>query len=335
MTLSPWFIFLFSSAVVVVAAAKLAEYGDVIAVRTRLGGLLIGTVLLAGATSLPEIITSISSFRAGVPNLAAGNFFGSNMANMLLLAIADLSNLREPLLSRVALSHALTAALAVTLMALSVIFILWDVNLVLGWVGLDSLALIGVYFGGLWLIHSQGQAPAIEDPGALTEVGAKFPTLRWGLFGFGLSAAVLILAVPQLVTSSTQIAAITGLGTGFIGTALLGLITSLPELVTIVAALRIGAMDMAVGNLFGSNVFNMLAVGLADFFYTPGRFLGDIDPGFALAAMFGLLLTMMALVGNLTRVRRRIVPFLEVDAITIILVYLGTMYLLYLRGVGV
>jgi cation:H+ antiporter len=335
MTLSPWLVFILSSAVVVAAAVKLAEYGDVIAVRTRLGGLLIGTVLLAGATSLPEIITSISSFRAGVPNLAAGNFFGSNMANMFLLAIADLGNLREPLLSRVALSHALTAALAVTLMALSVIFILSDMNLLLGWVGLDSLALIVVYFGGLWLIHSQGRAPGSEDAGALTEIGADFPTLRWGVFGFAVSALILILAVPQLVDASTQIAAITGLGTGFVGTALLGLITSLPELVTIFAALRIGAMDMAVGNLFGSNVFNMLAVGLADFFYTPGRFLADIDPGFALAAMFGLLLTTMALVGNLTRVRRRIIPFLEVDAITIILVYFGTMYLLYLRGIGV
>jgi cation:H+ antiporter len=335
MILSPWLIFIMSATVVVVAAVKLAEYGDVIAVRTRLGGLLVGTVLLAGATSLPEIITSISSFRAGVPNLAAGNFFGSNMANMLLLALADLSNLREPLLSRVAINHALTAALAVTLMALAVIFILSDFDLVFGWVGLDSLVLIGVFFGGLWVIHAQGETPAGEEAGVLTEAGVGFPTLQWGLFGFSLAAAVLILAVPQLVTSSTHIAAMTGLGTGFIGTALLGLITSLPELVTIAAALRIGAMDMAVGNLFGSNVFNMMAVGLADFFYTPGRFLGHIDAGFGLAAMFGLLLTTMALVGNLTRVRRRLLPFLEVDAITIILVYIGAMYLLYLRGVGV
>jgi cation:H+ antiporter len=333
MTLSPWFVFLFSSAVVVVTAVKLAEYGDVIAVRTRLGGLLVGTILMAGATSLPEVITSISSFRAGVPNLAAGNFFGSNMANMLLLATADFMNLRQPLLTQIAVSHALTAALAVLLGVLAVLFLLANIELAIGWVGLDSLLLIVVYFGGIWLIHSQGQPPGAESE-KVEEAGEKFPTLRHGLIGFALASLVLVVAVPQLVNSSTEIAAITGLGTGFIGTALLGIITSLPELLTVIAAMRIGALDMAVGNLFGSNVFNMLAFGFADFFLTSGRFLGAIDANFALAGMLGLLLTTMALVGNLARVRRH-TTFVEIDAILIVLVYFGGLYLLYLRGVGV
>src|SRR5690606_887455 len=111
-TLSPWLIFIVTSAVMVYAAIKLAEYGDIIAVRTGLGGLIVGTVLLAGSTSLPEIITSFTSFRLGVPDLAAGNFLGSNMVNMFLLAVVDTMNPHVPLLRSHAIGQTLTAALA-------------------------------------------------------------------------------------------------------------------------------------------------------------------------------------------------------------------------------
>ena len=79
-----WFTFIISAALIVLAATQLAKYGDVIAVRTRLGGMFIGVMLLAGATSLPEVLTTISSLSQGVPNLAAGNLLGSNMFNMFL-----------------------------------------------------------------------------------------------------------------------------------------------------------------------------------------------------------------------------------------------------------
>lgn len=328
-----WIQFVLTAAVVVVAAVKLAEYGDVIAVRTRLGGVFVGTIFLAGATSLPELIASISSFRTGLPDLAAGNFFGSNMVNMLLLALVDLVNYQVPLLRRVAISHALTAALTTILMLFGIISILADVDVTLGWVGLDSLLIIVTYFAGVWLIQREGRGASAAAPAA-TEPGPGFPTLRRGVLGFALTAVVLVAAVPLLVQSSADIAVITGLGAGFVGTALLSVVTSLPELVAALAAMRIGAYDMAVGNLFGSSVFNMLGLGLADFFFLDGRFLGAIDPTFALVGLLGLLLTNMALLGNLSRIERRVL-FIEIDAIAIILVYVLGMYLLFVRGIGV
>jgi cation:H+ antiporter len=118
-----------------------------------------------------------------------------------------------------------------------------------------------------------------------------------------------------------------------VGTTLLAMVTSLPETVAVITAARLGAYDMAVGNLFGSNVFNMLALGVSDLFYTPGRFLGTIDPAFALVGLLGLLLTILALIGNIARVERRL-GFVEADALLILLVYLGGMGFLYTRGVG-
>lgn len=327
------FTFLISAAIVVAAAVKLAEYGDVIATRTRLGGVFVGTIFLAGATSLPEMVTAISSFAADVPNLAAGNFFGSNMVNMLLLAIVDMINYQVPLLRRVAITHTLTAALSTTLMILSAFFILADIDILIGWVGLDSLILIVIYFGGVWLIQEEGQLAAGTTSQIAVAVSEDFPSLQRGVLGFSAAAAILVLVVPQLVKASSDLATITGLGTSFVGTAFLSVITSLPELLAALAAARIGALDLAAGNLFGSSVFNMLGVGLADIFYVHGRFLGAIDPNFALVGLLGLLLTNMALMGNLARIERKVL-FIELDALGIILVYLVGMYFLFVRGIG-
>jgi cation:H+ antiporter len=325
-----WLVFLASSAVLVLAAVKLAQYGDVIAVRTRLGGMFVGVLLLAGATSLPELLTTINSFSQQVPELAAGNMLGSNMFNMLLLAVLDLVNQNARILRRVAMTHALTAALACAMIGLAVFFILADIPLRIGWMGVDSLVLVAVYAGGMRLIQENGQASstAVELPAGKPVM----PLWRAGL-GFAAATGVLVAITPWLVRSSSEIAEITGLGTGFVGTTLLAMVTSLPETVAVITAARLGAYDMAVGNLFGSNVFNMLALGVSDLFYTPGRFLGIIDPSFALVGLLGLLLTILALIGNIARVERRL-GFVEADALLIMLVYFGGMYFLYTRGVG-
>jgi cation:H+ antiporter len=333
MTISPFIIFIAASAVVVVAAYKLAQYSDVIGVRTNLGGLVVGTIFLAGATSLPELIASISAFSAGAPDLAAGNFFGSNMVNVLLLAIVDLVNYRVTLLRRMAITHTLTAVLSMLLMVLAIIFIMGDIDVVIGWVGVDSIILIVLYFGGVWLVQEESRQAAGAAAAVPVIVDETFPTLRRGIVGFVFSAAALVLVVPLLVSASSDIAEITGLGDSFVGTALLSVVTSLPELLAALAAVRMGAFDLAVGNLFGSSVFNMLGLGIADFFYLDGRFLGAIDPEFALVGLLSLLLTIMALLANLARIERKVF-FIEIDSIAIILVYLAGMYLLFLHSGG-
>ncbi|MGD9145833.1 MAG: hypothetical protein PVI80_09755, partial [Anaerolineae bacterium] len=202
-----WLTFFGSSIILVIAAIKLAQYGDVIAVRTRLGGMFIGVLLLAGATSLPEMLTMINSFRAQTPGLAAGNMFGSNMFNMLLLAILDLLNQQARILRRVAMTHALTAALGSAMIGLSVFFILGDIRLKIGWMGADSLVLILVYVAGIRLIQTNGQASATT-----VEVPAGKPVMPlWrALLGFAMATGVLVVITPWLVRSSNEIAEITG-----------------------------------------------------------------------------------------------------------------------------
>jgi len=328
-----WVTFLLSAAVIVAAASQLARYGDVIAVRTRLGGMFIGTLLLAGATSLPEFLTAINSIREGVPNLTAGDFFGSCMFNMLLLAVLDLVGRQKRILRQVALTHALTASLATLLMGLVVFFMMADISWRIGWVGVDSIVVIITYIAGVRLIQLQGSQSGASLELPVEEVPKGTPTLRRAIIFFAAAAGVLVLAVPQLVKSSHEIAETTGLGAGIVGVVLVAFVTSLPEAVAAIAAVRIGAFDLAVGNLFGSNVFNMFALGMVDLFYVQGRFLQVIDPGFAIAGMLGLLMICLGLIGNLARLERRLF-FIEVDALFLIIVYLVGIYVLYSRGVG-
>jgi cation:H+ antiporter len=324
-----WLQFIFSAVVIVLAANQLAKYGDVIALRTRMGGMFVGVILLAGATSLPEVLTTISAVQQGVPNLAAGNLLGSNMFNMFLLAILDLVHRKERLLRKAALKHALSGSLAVLMIGMVVFFIMANIQGSIRWVGLDSLAIIVVYVIAIRLIQTNASHGARSAESF--EIPEGTPSLSRGLLGFLVAAGILIIITPVMVRASTGIAEITGLGTTFIGTTLVALVTSLPELVTTIAAARMGADDMAIGNLFGSNLFNMFALGLTDFFYVQGRFLGVVDPAFLLVGMLGLIMTSMALIGNLARLERRI-WFIEIDSLALILVYLGGLWLLYSQG---
>jgi len=324
-----WFVFIITAALIVLAATQLAKYGDIIAIRTKMGGMFIGLLLLAGATSLPEVLTSISSLQQNAPNLAAGNMLGSNTFNMLLLAIIDIAFRNQRILRKAALKHAVTGSLTVFLIGLVVFFMLADIDIKIGFVGLDSLIIIAVYILAVRLIHkdSKRSAPSTES----IEVPANTPTLLRGIIGFLLAAAALIVITPIMVKNANIIAESTGLGTTFIGTTLVALVTSLPELVTTIAAIKIGAADMAIGNLFGSNMFNMFAMGLTDIFYTQGRFLEVIDPSFLLIGIVGLLLTCMGLIGNLIKLEKRIL-FIEIDAFAIILFYFASLWLLYIRS---
>jgi len=324
-----WVKFIITAALIVLAATQLAKYGDVIAIRTRLSGMFIGVLLLAGATSLPEVLTSISSIKQNAPNLAAGNLLGSNTFNMFLLAIIDLVTRNQRVLRKAALKHALTGSLAVFLIGLVVFFMLADIDLKIGWVGIDSLIIIAAYIVAVRLI--QGNAPHASKSGTPPDIPEGTASLRKGVIGFLLAAGALVVVTPIMVQSANEIALITGLGTTFIGTTLVALVTSLPELVTTLAAIKIGANDMAIGNLFGSNMFNMFAIGLTDVFFTQGRFLSIIDSSFLLVGMLGLIMTGMGLIGNLAKLEKRIWIF-EIDALALILVYFAGLWLLYIRG---
>jgi cation:H+ antiporter len=192
--------------------------------------------------------------------------------------------------------------------------------------------MIAVYVVGVWLLRNNPvtNAPRAAEP---EKEARGIPSLRRAVVGSVAATAVLVIVVPWMVRSGSQIAEQSGMGDGFVGILLIATVTSLPELVAIISAMRLNAYDIAVGNLFGSNIFNMFALATADIVYTDGNFFDAINPGFGLAGLLAMLLTTLGLIGNLAQVERRI-WIVELDALLLILGYGLGMYLLYLRGIG-
>lgn len=324
-----WLEFFVTAALIVISANYLAKFGDVIAIRTRMGGMFIGILLMATATSLPELLTSLSSVQQDTPNIAAGNLFGSSAVNMLMLAILDLTHRSKHILRSAAKRHALTGSLAVLMITLVLFFLEADIKVKLGWIGLDAIIIMAAYIVSVKIISVDTKTDKKEEE----EIPEGTLKLWVGVVGFLAAAGVLLLVTPVMVRSANEIAEITGLGTSFVGTTLVALVTSLPEVVTTISAIRIGASDMAIGNLFGSNMFNMFAMGITDIFYVDGRYLSVIDPSFMLVGMVGLMMTIIGLVGNVAKLEKRIF-FIEVDALVLFIIYIAGMVLLYVRGIG-
>lgn len=332
-----WLVFGCSAAVIVFAGTKLSHYGDQIAELTGLGRLWIGVVLMAAATSLPEIFTDVSAALMDAPDIAAGDLFGSNMANMLVLGIIDLLHRQKRVWQQAALEHTLTAALAMVLTGLAAFFVLARIDVTHLGVGLGSLVLLLLYVLGMRLVFRQEnmkrrqreQEAVLEGVSEKGDSGiVRRADLRRAVAGFVAAALVLLVAAPFLAGSAKGIAEQSGMSATFIGTSLVGITTSLPELVTSIAAVRLGAFDLAVGNLFGSNAFNMAAFFFADLAYRGGGLLDHVSSTHALTALWSILMMNIGLMGIIYRAEKRFM-LIEPDSLLMIVSYVLGLWLLF------
>ena len=335
----PWLIFLGSAVVIVYAGTKLSQYGDQIAEKTGLGGLWVGVLLMAGATSLPEVFTTVSASLLDAPNLAVGDLLGAVMTNMLTLGAVDLYYRRKRVWQRVAFEHALVASLAITLTGITGFFVLLDTDVTLWGVGVGSLVLAVIYVLGMRLVFLQEdlkrrereRESVIHAEEGKRSAGGRRPGLRRASMGFAAAALAILVAAPLLADSAVKIAEATGISTTFIGTSLVAITTSLPELVTTFAAVRLGAFDLAVGNLFGSNAFNMCVMFFADVAYRPGSLLNAVNNTHAVTALVGILLMNVGLMGIIYRAKKRF-PLIEPNGVLIVVGYLLGMWMLFRLG---
>jgi cation:H+ antiporter len=171
-------------------------------------------------------------------------------------------------------------------------------------------------------------AKAESETDSLLVRASRQEALKRAGLGFGAATLVLLVAAPFLASSAKDIAAQTGVSTGFIGTSLVAIVTTLPELAASLAAVRLGAFDLAVGNLFGSNAFNMAAFAFVDLAYREGPILSMISSSHALTALWGILLMNVGLMGIIYRVEKRYL-FIEPDSFIMILGYVIGLWVLF------
>lgn len=321
-------VFVVSAGVLVKAGSSLAAYADQIAERMRMSRLFVGTLMLAFATSLPELITDITAAQADAPDLAVGDLLGSSMANMAILAIIDLLY-RGRVWPSVELGHARVAAVAIGLTAIATLSILTGSKAAIGWVGFAPIVIMALYVVSIAWFRRMPQLTRpglevrrnpIQKPTGWSEAAAAFPlTKLW--FRFGVAVFFIFLSAPVATLAVKAIAEHTGIEQSFLGAALLAVTTSLPELVASIASLRIGAYDMAVGNLFGSNVANMSVLLFADLAYTEGPILAAVAPAQGVAGVGAILLMAIAVAAIVGESERTRIRQLEPDGIVLLVTY--------------
>lgn len=325
--------FLISAAVIVVAGTFLTRYADAIASITGLGRLVIGSLLLAGATSLPELTVDVAAVRMGLPDLAVGDLLGSSLMNLLILALLDLSHhSRGKMLSRQAAAHALAGSVSVGLTALVALGLLTGKVLapyaVFG-ISPVIFVLVVAYTLGVRLIYVDQRIAiqAAAGPGQPRVQESGETTLGKAMFGFALCAGVILIAGPYLAASAGDLAKLSGLGETFVGTTLVAVSTSLPELVSMIAALRIGAIDLAIGNVFGSNAFNMILLAPLDALQ-PQSLFATVSSRHSITCIAAILATEVAVCGQLyqSESRRRLI---EPDASLVVFIVIGALALIY------
>jgi len=332
-----WLLFFLSSLAVIIAGARLSRYGDIIALKTKLGRALVGSILIAGATSLPELVTVLSSTIIGALDIAAGNIFGSILFNLALLALMDLVQGSGPLMLEVHFKHIINAQLGILLSGLAVLFIIINhfnyLSFSFWGVGMGGIVIIAVYFIGTRLNFRYEKFKASIDDKKKQIVNINI-SLQKVLIRFFAAAFVIIISGSVLSYSADLIAEQTGLRQSFMGTILVAAATSLPEMVTVLSAVKIGAYNMAAGNVFGSNIFNILILGLADIVYRPGSFLGAISLTNALTALLGIVLSTIAVLGLFYRSQKSILK-LGWDSISILIIYFFGLYIIFRMGIAI
>jgi cation:H+ antiporter len=301
---------LLAAAVLILGGARyLARASDVIARRTGLGHTFVGIVLLATATSLPELGTGISAIGLqDSPDLAAGSAFGSNLVNIFIIGIADMMWRNGPLLGSVSSAPRLVAVLGIGVIGIGAasVFVHHQTSGMTGWYISPLTAVLVAFFlfstYALYRSEKGSDAPEPEpDTQDEQEVGELGPAI--GLYV--ASALVVIASSVWLSYAGDGLADRHGWDESFVGTQFLAISTSLPELATSIAALRLGAPEMAVGNLLGSNLFNMGFIMAAnELAYTDGTIWAAISPSHGYTALIAIGMTVIVIGALLIRSRK-------------------------------
>ena len=281
-------VFLIAATVVIIAALGLVKTADIIASATGWGRVWVGSLLLGGATSLPELVTVTSAVHFLSPvegsNLALGTVFGANMMNVskltLIIALLGGRNFFQILSNEQKSLAAIALGLTIATFFLSIVGMNYK------WLFLSPATLIVLF---LYVLSQKFLMKWDSNDTSLEETKSNH-SIKWIWSLFLLSAVAVFVAAPFLAISASNLADHTGLGESFIGVLAVALVTSLPELASTIAAIRMKAPDLAVATIYGTNAFNIAILGVADMFFPNGSIFGDISTGSLLACIFAMIL---------------------------------------------
>lgn len=331
----PWLQFGLCVVAIGLAGPVLTRSGQAIARLTGMSASWVGLIMLATATSLPELFTGISAVTvADAPNIAMGDALGSCIFNLVMVAVLDTLSRDTPVWRRIDQGHILTASFGIILISFVGVLVLIarsDLNFRIAHVSAYSPLLVVLYVVAMRAAFFYERRPE-RVTSVLDDDEKEGSSLKRALVRYILSAAVIGGAGAWLPFVGLEIAQVMGWKTSFVGTLLVAGATSLPELIITLSALRMGSADMAIGNLLGSNLFAILVIALDDIAYTQGSFFAVVSPTHAVTAFAASIMAGLCIVGLLYRPGNRFFGLFGWISLLLLAVYLLSSYVIYLYG---
>lgn len=333
--LLPWLEFALCLAVIGYAGTKLSVFGDVIADKTGLGGTWIGVVMLATVTSLPELVTGLISVTAAdLPDIAVGDVLGACVINLFIFVLLDFLERGKSVYHESSQGHILSASFGILMLGFVGFNLLLTHNgrqPTLGHVGMYTPILAVMYIVAMRIVfrYEQAHVAAFVDhaPDQRPHLSLRQSMLRYSAAALGV-----VVAGVWLPYVGDHIARDMGWYHSFVGTVFIAIATTIPEMVVSVAAMRIGALNMAVANLLGSNLFNMLILAVDDVFYSRGPLLEHVSSVHGVSVFSAIMMTGLAIIGLFYRADGRVLHTVSWTSIVLFVVYLLNTYILYLYG---
>ncbi len=332
-----WVQFALSLIVMGYAGSRLTYYGEAIAQRTGLGSTWVGLVLVATVTSLPELVTGSSAvLLARATDTAIGTLLGSCVFNLLLIVLLDFLHRGSSVYQSASQGHILAGGFGVVMISVVGLNVLIYENggsallgnLALGWVGSYTPFLLLVYGVGMRTLFRYARRQ--EDGGLEAAAASALPSLGAASGGFAVSGLVVAAVALWLPFVGEQLVESMGWHRTFVGTLFIGFTTSMPEVVVTLAALRMGALNLAIGDLFGSNLFNIAVIPILDLIYLDGPILRDVSALHVVSAFSAVQMTGIAIIGLLYRPATRVFRTVGWGSLLLVLIYVLNALVLYL-----
>jgi cation:H+ antiporter len=292
-------------------------------------------VLLATVTSLPELVTGVSAVTvADVPNVAVGDVLGSCVFNLAILIVLDFLHRDESVYTRASQGHILSAAFGILLIGMV------GFSLLLEQQGrMSRVAHVAFYTPAIVLLYLLAMCTVFryqkhEMASFFEQRADRYPgvTLRQAVRGYAIAALVVLAAGSGLPFVGGRMAEVMGWHESFVGTLFVAFATSVPELAVTLAALRIGALDMAIGNVLGSNLFDILIIAVDDVFFVRGSILAHVASAHLASVISAMMMTGIVIVGLLYRPRRRLFRTVGWASLFLLAIYLVNAWVLYQHG---
>ncbi|WP_254449478.1 sodium:calcium antiporter [Anabaena sp. UHCC 0253] len=249
------------------------------------------------------------------------------------MALLDIYNGPDPVLQRAQISHGLAASLGCAMLGVTAGGILvakTEINLTIGWVGIPSIILFLLYFLSARMIAKfeiKRRAQVLEEE--IEAFQYRHITSKQAYLKFIFLSVMIVILGIWLAYLGDQVAAVTGLGESFIGAILLATATSLPEVVASLAAVRLNAVDLAVSNVFGSNITNLAILGFYDFVYLQGSLWLNISQIHIFTTILAMIMTSVAITGLIYHAVSGSRMYITWDGLTLIALYVSGMYVIY------